>query len=317
MAKEEQVLGFVCVECFQLFEPGHAAVTPEGLLICPHCNAVQPGGDDAFSAPGSEAGDAARSNVRSLERRNADERNAKRRGQQDEGVVVHMHLAAVSAEPELGDEDPLEPSEAPAELLEDERTVVAKLDPRVVTWRLRTSIGITYNFPGVEALMRWASGRPTSPGTAVTLHEQLPWKDFGDFQAQVQAHGDARKAWLDARQIDAPLAPSESAKRQGGPDPAAANAGAMLRSAGLEPAGRKGQAAGARNADRKSAGTNGRQAEQDRGAQKPAVDVPTKSQSGVLHGPTAWLAFGLGFLTGAAAILLVWYFGGLDALPLK
>lgn len=72
---------------------------------------------------------------------------------------------------------------------------IPPLDPHGVNWKLKTPIGITYNFFGIDAVLNWSQSKKDLSGMAVTIEGLSEWRDFGDFRRRLRTAADPVSAF--------------------------------------------------------------------------------------------------------------------------
>ncbi|NUN13906.1 MAG: hypothetical protein HUU55_09775 [Myxococcales bacterium] len=77
-------------------------------------------------------------------------------------------------------------------------TSLPPLDPHGVNWKLKTPIGITYNFFGIDAVLNWSQSKKDLSGMAVTIDGQSEWRDFSDFRRRLRTASDPIAAFHEA-----------------------------------------------------------------------------------------------------------------------
>lgn len=315
MAKEEptrdEPLEYICIHCWKGFRGDASNRDSDGeSLICPHCDTMQPTVDEILSSDFEthEAHHAA-SSAPSNAAVDGDETFA----EEHLGTLDFDDAPAHSPIPENVVPLPRPSTASDAEMDPEEtfRETILAMDPNNAAWKLRSSIGITYNFPGWDAMLRWADGRSGSQNLAVSVLGLDEWRDFDDLRQQLRETPDSRMAYLLAR-------PFESHGTQTSP-----NLGSSQEAMRDVLTGGSGNVGGRSSASAKSA-TESRRPGDSKGRSKAAPErEPKRSQTITMRVPasrqqslTAALFFGLGFLTGAATLFVLWYLRLLEALPL-
>lgn len=226
-----------CYQGFSSEESSAVGGTEE-RLVCPHCGEPQPSVDEllaeygesvgladtaattdsgtAASGTGATAGPAADSLQAYEELQDPLDDDSAVPRQNDAapppsngGVVVPIRpsgpeaaasaalaLAAEAEQPPAPNVDLSEPAEE-----EDATSLEAQLrlvDPATATWKLRSPIGLTYNFPGIVPLKRWAAGRSSAEQMTISLSDIDEWRSLESFLEALNLYPDPRVAFLRA-----------------------------------------------------------------------------------------------------------------------
>ena len=80
--------------------------------------------------------------------------------------------------------------------------VPTDLDPEGVVWKLLIPGGLTYNFHGLQALLRWASGKRNLHEVAVSL-DGMRWRNCGKFVELIESNIPAGDALRQIKTLDA------------------------------------------------------------------------------------------------------------------
>ena len=181
---EPETTNFVCVQCWKAFTYPRVALKPaQESVVCPHCGEDVPiPPDDDFADEHDDAGP---------------------------GFVIAGKLDDERREPPptLRLEAPIDPSDA--DLLdgggEDDGS---PLDPETVVWKLLIPGGLTYNFHGIGALIRWSTGKRNLNEVAVSL-DGVSWRNFGRFAKLIEEGTEARQALDEAGEVGEAEGPGE------------------------------------------------------------------------------------------------------------
>ncbi len=173
---EPETTNFVCVQCWKAFTYPRAALTPaQESVVCPHC------GEDVPIPPEDDFAD----------------------DHDDIGPDFVMAGGIGDGRREPPPTLRLEPgiTSPDAEALEGEGDDDGKpLDPENVVWKLLIPGGLTYNFHGIGALIRWSTGKRNLNEVAVSL-DGVSWRNFGRFAALIEEGAEARHALEDAGEV--------------------------------------------------------------------------------------------------------------------
>jgi len=116
-----------------------------------------------------------------------------------------------------------------AELAEPEAKALTdvpdELDPESVVWKLLIPGGLTYNFHGLQALLRWASGKRNLEEVAVSL-DGMRWRNCGKVISKVEAGISVRDALLSIPTLEEESKASDSTQSEAAPSVSAQIAGA-------------------------------------------------------------------------------------------
>jgi len=143
---------FICISCWESFSVEEAKENDDDI-VCPHCGAKQNGmPEDQMTGPMP--------------------------------ITIEEEAAAPTPDEDveefnIGEATMEDPSEDPAD--EDPAESLAEIDPSKATWRLKSGLGLTYNFVGIEAVLNWASGKKGLDGMQITVEDTEIWKEFESF----------------------------------------------------------------------------------------------------------------------------------------
>lgn len=337
----DKVLEYICVGCWSSFSIDVGEGGTEGqVVVCPTCGQAQPTVDEVLAMPGG-ASSTQELPTATPDAVPPDPEGPAPQGEApavvDGGEVVELGADVVVEEDpgipvELALGDPTEPagldipvSEEPADAPEpaatdDHRSAWELSNPDTVTWKMKTSGGITFNFHGIGALMSWAASKKNLGRATLTIEGRDEWTDYAEFSVLYRKLGDpiAALRMVGQKLTIAPTPVADIFAAGTFPnDPLPTLVG--------EPAGPPVDDAAAADAD------NERQAIADAAAMRaprtgqgrpgPSARATadftfiTKVQPKGAGGRAA--PFVLGFLLGAATVFVLWYVGVLNMLPIR
>ena len=157
---------FICISCWESFSTAEGNQSDEDI-VCPHCGAQQNGmPEDQMTGPMP---------ITIEEEINPSEAEE----EVEEFNIGETTIEEAADESAEGDDDgDEEESDAPKKK-ED-------IDPSKATWRLKSGLGLTYNFVGIEAVLNWASGKKGLDGMQITVEDTEIWKEFASFSQLIR-----------------------------------------------------------------------------------------------------------------------------------
>ncbi len=207
-AQETQEL--ICIQCWQGFRLADARRLDDGTVVCPHCGSAQPGAEALESSepaepvaavPGGEPAPPAQPEaVERAEPPPPPASPAEASAAPDEGELPPGALGSsppTSAPDATGDAGEATGGESPEPPEDDIEALIEALDPQRATWRVKTGLGLSYTFYGIDAVIRWTQGKDISQaGIAPKGIDE--WKSLDHFLRKLDRVDDARKAFLAA-----------------------------------------------------------------------------------------------------------------------
>lgn len=342
----DKVLEYICVGCWSSFSV-EGAGDSQGLVVCPSCGQAQPTVDEVLAMPGAAPSPGATASAPPPPEPEApdEEGDVVELGadvvvEEEEAAAPEAEAAAlasaipvdlaldgppVAAEPSpdipVSDEAGELPLDGPAGVplgapvdLDDRRQAWETSNPDTVTWKMKTSGGITFNFHGIGALMSWAASKKNLGRATLTLDGREEWTDYAEFSVLYRKLGDPVAALRlvgqpvsVAPEPDADIFANESLTSTLEQAEAVADAAALQQELAEERL--ASTDSGLTKAPRTGQGRPGPSA-------RATADFTfiTKVQPKGAGGRVG--TFLLGFLLGAAAILVLWYVGVLNMLPI-
>ena len=349
-ASTDKTIEYICVGCWSSFSVDSAHTSGDDKLIqCPHCGHAQPTVDEVLASqplPATDARDNAPPDVPDLTEDSADTLSAVEaedllHGHSSERQPFVMPSVSADASDVAVEDDeeipvPIEDllaeavaaheSAAAAAAPDEEGEPWETADPSGVTWKMRSSIGLTYNFHGIRAVETWAASKKNLGSMTITVEGRAEWTNFTEWNTLYRKIGDPIAA---LKLVGQPVDEIDMDELEPEPMPEDLGdvgvIGDVLQSPVVtraEPRPGKGMSEEPPATAPRSAGGAVPASKAPRsGADRPSR--PTTQSSDfvfVLSGKKATaskaLPFFLGFLVGALLVFGLWYGGVLDLLPI-
>lgn len=343
----EKVLEYICVGCWSSFtvEAASREDDDDGVIVCPSCGHSQPTVDEvlanqevpAAASPATDVVELDADVVEVVDDDVIDDAPAPPPVDppSEPSLDIPMDVSAdipMDIPMDFGDEPPPATDEPPLDIpVSDEPEGSGDTDPTIgagemlqgwetanpdtVTWKMRTSGGITFNFHGIGALMGWAASKKNLGRATLTVDGRDEWSDFTEFGTLYRKLADPLAALkLVGHQISLPPDEHEAGISEAllsMADSADAASGLpILTDAPDGGADRSGDEAEGSRAPRTGQSRPGASA-------KATTDFTFITKVNAGKGGGRAVPFVLGLLLGAATVLVLWYVGVLDMLPLR